>query len=108
MITDDQPMAVVSYSRVAELAPERPGPFFAMGYIYGVNKEYAKAEAMYARVVELKPDYLDDALLNLAVIQHRQGKTEASIKNLERAISINPENAPAQKLLEKLKSQSGG
>lgn len=103
MAMDDHPMAVVSYNRVTELDPERAGPYFAMGYIYGINKEYKKAEEMYGQVVELQPDYLDDALFNLAAMQHRLGKKEDCIKNLGRAISINPENAPALKLLEKLK-----
>ncbi len=108
MMMDDYPMAVVFYNQATNLAPDHPGPFFALGYIYGINREYAKAEEMYNQVVELEPEYLDDALFNLAAIQLQQGKKDTCIENLKKALSINPENSSAQKLLEKLTPKSGG
>jgi Tfp pilus assembly protein PilF len=53
--------------------------------------------------VKLAPPYLDEALFNLAMVQEKQGKRKQSIDNLERALSVNPNNEMAKKLLDKLK-----
>ncbi len=104
----DYPKAVASYQEVARLDPGFPDAFFNLGYVYAVTKEYPQAEEMYERVVELAPSYLDEALFNLAIIQEKQGKWEPCITNLERALSINPENKLADRYLKKLKKKHGG
>ena len=60
---------------------------------------------MYQKVVELKPDYLDEALFNLAMVQKRLGKENACVANLEKALEINPNNARVKKYLNKMKKQ---
>lgn len=98
------PSAIVSYKLAAELDPEMAVVFFNLGYIYyAVNKNYSQAYAMYQHAVELSPPFLDEALFNLALVQNKLGKRQESIKSLERAISINPENKQAQKFLEYVK-----
>ena len=104
----DYPKAIETYQRVAELDPQFPDTFFNLGYVYAVAKDYPKAEAMYERVVELAPSYLDEALFNLAIVQEKQGKREPCIKNLERALDVNPKNQLAKQYLQKLKEKSGG
>jgi tetratricopeptide (TPR) repeat protein len=80
-----------------------PNAFFNLGYIYAIKKDYNKAEEMFARVVALSPPFLDEALYNLAIVQRKMGNVQDCIKNLEKAIAVNPENNNAQKLLEILK-----
>jgi tetratricopeptide (TPR) repeat protein len=68
-----------------------------------MSKNYSKAEKMYARVVELKPDYLDEAHFNLALVQSKLDKNDESVANIQKAVQINPKNELAQYYLKKLK-----
>ncbi len=99
--------AIGVYKSAAKLDPQFPETFFNLAYIYYAKKDYARAEEMYGRVVQLAPPYLDEALFNLAMVQEKQGKRAESIKNLERALRINPSNQMAKRYLLKLKGDSG-
>ena len=99
--------AIGVYQSAAKLDPQFPETFFNLAYIYYAKKDYARAEEMYGRVVQLAPPYLDEALFNLAMVQEKQGKRAESIKNLERALRINPSNQMAKRYLLKLKGDSG-
>ena len=66
------------------------------------------AEKMFLLVAELRPQYLDKALFNLAVVQQKQGKRKQCIENLEKALIINPKNQRARKYLNRFKNNSGG
>ncbi len=103
----DYTKAIGVYQSVAQLDPQFPETFFNLAYIYAVKKEYAKAEEMYSRVVELAPSYVDEALFNLAMVQEKQGKRAESVKSLEKALQVNPDNEMAKKYLLKLKRDSG-
>ena len=103
----DYPKAIETYQKVAQLDPQFSEAFFNLGYVYAVTKDYSKAEEMYGRVVELAPSYLDEALFNLAIVQERQGKRDQSIGNLERALTVNPNNEKAKECLLKLKGKPG-
>jgi len=102
----DHPKAIEAYQKVAELDPRFPDALFNLGYLYAIKKDYSKAEEMYDRVVKLAPSYLDEALFNLGMVQEKQGKRKQSIESLERALSINPNNKMARKLLDKLRLKS--
>jgi serine/threonine protein kinase/Tfp pilus assembly protein PilF len=99
--------AIGVYQSVAELDPQFSETYFNLAFIYAVKKEYAKAEEMYRRVVELAPSYTDEALYNLALVQEKQGKRAESIRNLEKALEVNPNNEMAKKYLLRLKGDSG-
>ncbi|MGD8342242.1 MAG: protein kinase [Desulfobacterales bacterium] len=99
---NDFPQAIASYRRAAELEPLRPESFFNLGYIYATIEDFPQAKEMYAQVVKLEPDYLDEALFNLAMVHEQLGERSQSIKNLRRAIDINPENTLAAALLEQI------
>ncbi|MEA3548051.1 MAG: protein kinase [Thermodesulfobacteriota bacterium] len=103
----DYARAIESYENVIELNPKFADTFFNLGFIYAVSKDYARAEEMFSRVVDLGPDYLDEALFNLALVQNKQGKKDESMANLERAVSINPENELAQNYLKKMQEAAG-
>ena len=104
---EDYPKAIEAHQKIAELAPQLPETFFNLGYVYALTKDYPRAEEMYGRVVELNPSYLDEALFNLAMVQEKQGKRDQSIKNLEQALKVNPNNKMARKYFLNLKGLSG-
>ena len=60
---------------------------------------------MYSRVVELSPQYLDEALFNLAMVQARLGERDNGIKSLKQALEINPANETALAYLQQLKEE---
>ncbi len=96
--------AIIAYHEAANLNYRSPDTFYNLGFIYASTKDYANAEKMFLRVVELKPAYLDKVLFNLAVVQQKQGKKQHGIENLEKALEINPNNQRARKYLHRLKN----
>ncbi|MEJ2165008.1 MAG: protein kinase [Desulfobacterales bacterium] len=107
MTRKDYSKAIETYLKVADLAPHLPDTFFNLGYVYAVTENYAKAKQMYRRVVELAPTFTDEALFNLAVINEKLGEHKQCIKNLERAVSLNPRNESAKRYLHRLKKKTG-
>jgi tetratricopeptide (TPR) repeat protein len=99
---NDFPQAIVSYQKAAELQPLQPESFFNLGYIYATTEDFAQAKQMYARVVKLEPEFLDEALFNLAMVQEQLGERSQCVENLRRAIEINPANASAADFLEQI------
>ncbi len=91
--------ATAAYQRALELDPKLTDAYFNLGYIYASAGKYDQAEKMYAQVVSLKPTYLDEALVNLAVTQHKQEKKVESIHSLQQALQVNPGNRLAAKKL---------
>ena len=96
---NNYPQAIASYRKVAELEPLLPNSFFNLGYIYAITEDYLQAKEMYSRVVDLEPDFLDEALFNLAYMQNQLGEQRQCVKNLKRALDINPANTSAAELL---------
>jgi tetratricopeptide (TPR) repeat protein len=107
MDRQDYPQAIQFYLKVTELAPQQPGAFFNLGYIYTITKNYERAQVMYGRVVELRPAFTDEALFNLAVIHEKLGDRDRCIKKLEQAVAFNPGNISAKKYLHQLKQKTG-
>ncbi len=104
----DYPKAIEAYTKAGDLDPKFPDTFFNLGYVYTMTKEYPKAEEMYARAANLEPGYLDEALYDLAIVQDKQGKIQAAIASLERALRFNANNRQAKSLLGSLKGRQKG
>lgn len=102
----DYQNAIETYKRAAAINPRFAGAYFNLGYLYWVTEDYAQAKDMYQRVIELKPEFLDEALFNLAMSQAKLGEQDECVKNLERAVAINPENETARKKLQEFKGVS--
>jgi Tfp pilus assembly protein PilF len=94
--------ALETYQKAIVLNSNMPAVFYNLGFLYAAKEEYALAEGSIARAIELSPPYLDKALFNLAVVQERQGKREASLQSLRKALEVNPNNQKARDLLERV------
>jgi len=103
----DYSKAIKAYQNAADLNYRSVDTFFNLGFIYAAKKDYVNAEKMFLLVTDSRTDYLDKALFNLAVVQQKQGKTNQCIKNLEKALNINPENQRVQTYLNHFKSKLG-
>ncbi len=104
----DYSKAIKAYQKAADLGYRSTDTFFNLGFIYAAKKDYVSAEKMLLLVSESRPNYLDKALFNLAVVQQKQEKRKQCIENLEKTLTINPKNQRARKYLNQLKSSSGG
>ncbi len=97
--------AMAAYQKAVALDNTMDKAFFNLGYLLADKKGYKEAKAMYAKVIELAPDYVDEALFNLALIEKRLGQTEESIRHARLAVEKNPSNVQAAKLLEQLQKK---
>jgi serine/threonine protein kinase/cytochrome c-type biogenesis protein CcmH/NrfG len=100
------PKAIKAYGKATALDPRSPDAFFNLGFIYYSSRDYPEAEEMFQKAIALKPPYLDEVYVNLAVVQNLQGKKEESIRNLEQALKVNPNNDIAKKYLLRFKRTS--
>jgi tetratricopeptide (TPR) repeat protein len=98
--------AIDAYKKTIELDREGAKPLFNLGYIYMMNEDYENAKEMYSHVVELAPDFLDEALYNLAFVHDKLGQPARSVENLREAIAFNPNNEQAKKYLRRLERRA--
>jgi type II secretory pathway predicted ATPase ExeA/tetratricopeptide (TPR) repeat protein len=96
--------AIEQYQAALRLAPQSAEALYNLGFIYAADGDLVKAEEMFSQVVALKPDFLDKALFNLAVVQQKLGKRQESVASLEAAVAARPENEKAQAYLKALKA----
>ncbi len=106
--TKQYPKAVEAYQTAAGLRPDMAAVFYNLGFVYAVTSDYKKAEEALRRAVELHPPFVDKALFNLAMVQLQQGKKQMCIENLERSVSLNPDNSRAREFLEKMRNNTEG
>lgn len=94
--------AIQTYEHIAHREPPIPEAVFNLAYLHAMAKDFAKAEALYRRLAELAPAYLDEVLFNLALVQEKQGKRARCVENLQKAVAFNPANQSARDYLRKM------
>lgn len=105
-LSKEYALAITAYKEAVAIDPGQADALFNLGYIYASTGMLEEAESVLRRVVALKPSYLDKALFNLAVVQHKQGNVDQSIEHLESALEIDPENDKVRVYLQQLKDAS--
>lgn len=100
--------AIDVYQKVIDKDPRKTDVLFNLGFIFASTGMYTSSELMLTRVVQLKPDYVDKALFNLAVVQQKLGKRRESMASLEAAMTMRPDNQQARAYLEELKAAQEG
>jgi tetratricopeptide (TPR) repeat protein len=100
----DYARAIAAYQKAVSLDPDLADALFNLGFIYASTGMYENAEKMFAQAVRTHPPYLDKALFNLAMVQHKLGKKEESRINLEKAVAVKPDNQKAQTFLKQFKA----
>lgn len=93
------------YEPVALKEPPIPEALFNLAYFHAMARNYDRAESLYTRLISLAPPYLDEVLFNLALVQEKQGKQASCLKNLQKAVALNPSNETARSYLQ---SKRGG
>ncbi|MDA8138925.1 MAG: AAA family ATPase [Desulfobacteraceae bacterium] len=96
--------AIGYYQTALQLDPHRTEVLFNLGFIFATTGMYVAAEETLEKLVQLKPDFVDKALFNLAVVQQKLGKPQESVASLEEAVTLRPENDQAQAFLKELRA----
>lgn len=66
-----------------------PQTYWALGWVYLMRKEYARAENAAKKSIEIAPNYADGYGL-LALVENYEGKPELAIKHTEKGMQLNP------------------
>lgn len=99
--------AVAAYRKAITIDPKLSGANFNLGYILLQEHDFINAKEAFERVVELKPTYIGDAYVNLAVCFDGMNDRKQAIAMLREALKVDPNNQLAQKHLAKLTKNSG-
>ncbi len=74
-----------------KMEPNDSKPYFYKGLALSRNSEFAEAEKMLRKAIEIKND--DTYYFYLATVQEKQNKIEDTINSLKKALEYNPKNA---------------
>jgi len=102
--TKEYTRAIDAYQNAIVLNPDLSDAIFNLGFIYAITGMYQEAERFFARVVWLRPTYLDKALFNLALVQEKMGKKQESMVNLKKAVAVRPDNRKVRAYLKQAES----
>ena len=91
----EYPQAIAAFEQVLALDPDMMDARFNLGYAYGKLGRFEDAAAQYVQVADSMPQYLDEVLFNLAIVQDLQGDRQAASRSLQSAIHFNPHNIRA-------------
>jgi tetratricopeptide (TPR) repeat protein len=86
--------AIAAAEAARRLDPNRAEPYETLGRIYLARKDPARAQDMYARAIELKPD-LTSARLALGTLLDFTRQPEAALQQYEAAAATDPRSQPA-------------
>ncbi len=101
------PEAIVEYAQALDLDKKDPIPAKALGDLFNVVNLPEKSKKYYALAVggaETGKSGIaeDEALVQLGNAQYKTGEIDKAVSNFDKALSINPANASALNMLEKI------
>lgn len=87
--------AAEMYKAILQTSPDVPEVHQNLGSIYLQKKDYAAAEAAYAKALELRPNSSDIAA-SLAAVYRESGQADKAMALMTKAAGDNPNDAKAQ------------
>ncbi|HGJ63963.1 TPA: tetratricopeptide repeat protein, partial [bacterium] len=81
-----------------KISPKNPLLQAALGNVLIDEEDYDKAQKVYERIVEVKPDF-DIGHFNLGVINYQKRELKTAKKNYEDVLKINPDDTEAKENL---------
>lgn len=97
LASGDRARALWHYVQAHRLDPSHPEPLVRLGHFY-LGDYPDQSAALFARAVELAPDYAA-AQLGLGLARFAQGRLEEARASLERAVALAPELSSAHDAL---------
>ena len=86
--------AIAAAETARRIDPNRAEPYETLGRIYLARRDTARAQEMYARAIELKPDFTS-ARLALGTLLDLTKQTEAALQQYDAAAAADPQSQPA-------------
>jgi tetratricopeptide (TPR) repeat protein len=83
--------AVDAFTKVAEMAPDRPEVLYNLGFAYEGLEKVDEAVEQYEKALALRPEYYDPLIALAAIHTERRAWSEAA-GAYERAIAIRPQD----------------
>jgi tetratricopeptide (TPR) repeat protein len=98
--------ALTEFEWAREAAPDLSAPLWCMADVHTAKEEWAKAEALYHRALDLAPD---DAGANkhLGKMYLKMGRADLAKTYLERTLLLQPDDKRAAELLEQTTGEFG-
>jgi tetratricopeptide (TPR) repeat protein len=85
--------AVDAFTKVSEMAPDRPEVLYNLGFAYEGLQKVDEAVTQYEKALALRPEYYDPLIALAAIHTSRREWSEAAAA-YERAIALRPEEVP--------------
>jgi len=95
--------AILSSEAAAILSPGDIGVLFQLGLLYYRDNQLQNAGQVFARAVELNPNY-SNARYFLGLIYDRLGDRDSAVSEFEKIQGLNPDNPEVARVLENLRT----
>ena len=96
--------AVKAYEKLTKQDPKNSDAYYFMALCYERLDKYEEAVRALKEAVRTSPKDDDDKYYELALAHFKLAQYDESVAALNKALEINPDNYPAQDLLEKAKA----
>jgi tetratricopeptide (TPR) repeat protein len=96
--------AVKLYEKLTKQDPKNSDAYYFLGLCYEQLGKYDDAARVLKEAVKNSPTESDDKYFELALSHYKLAQYDESVRALNKALEINPDNFPAQELLEQARS----
>jgi len=90
-----------AYEKSIRLNDRFPDSYFDHAYILGQKELYQEAIKRYKEIIPLKPDYLDEVYINIAIGYLRTNDIKQALQYAEMALDEAPQNRRALEILKR-------
>ncbi len=98
----DYPQAIQHYQRALQVNDQAADVHFNLGFIYLAQGAYDSAKASYENCLALSPQYKDEVLTNLGIVEIKKKNYDRARQLLREALDLNPNNSIAKNQLANL------
>jgi tetratricopeptide (TPR) repeat protein len=96
--------AVKAYEKVTKREPKNSDAYYFLGLSYEQLGKYDEAVRALKEAVKNSPEENDDKYFELASAHFKIAQYDEAVKALNKVLEINPDNFPAQELLEQARN----
>ena len=96
--------AVKAYEKVTKREPKNSDAYYFLGLSYEQLGKYDEAVKALKEAVKNSPEENDDKYFELANAHFKIAQYDEAVKALNKVLELNPDNFPAQELLEQAKN----
>jgi tetratricopeptide (TPR) repeat protein len=88
---DNTEAALSDYDRILQLHPQQKEALYYRAYCFAAKHDYASARRDYETLLQLEPTH-ENALLGLVRVNHKDGRENEAMDQLNKWIALNPDH----------------